>query len=133
MQPKSALTPDHGIFKLCPGRIRSLLRPFAALILATEDPFFLAMADKVSPLATVYLEPVDFLAVDLEGVDFFFVVLWEATVFLLEDDLEAEEEDEEGGGAFFVPLKAYGLAGGSGWEGKEAGAGGVWYFGVVEA
>jgi hypothetical protein len=58
------------------------------------------MADSVSPLTTVYLEPEDFLpvALDFEGVDFFFAEVLEAMVFLGAD--EATE-----GVTFFVPLK----------------------------
>jgi hypothetical protein len=75
----------------------------AALILATEIPFFRAMADSVSPFVTVYFTPEGFLpvvlAVDFEGVDFFLAVLLEAVVFLgVEDVLE--------GVTFFEPLKA---------------------------
>jgi len=69
---------NQGIFRLWPGRIRSLLRPLAALIFATEEPFFRAMEERVSPFATVYFGFVDFLAVvfaaDLEDVPFFFVL-----------------------------------------------------------
>ena len=58
----------------------------AALILDTEVPFLRAMADRVSPLTTVYLEPEDFLpvdlAVDFEEVVFFLAELLEAVDFL---------------------------------------------------
>jgi hypothetical protein len=54
--------------------------------------------------------------VDFEGVDFFFVELLDAVVFF----------GEEAGGllgvVFFVALKAYGSAGGSG----STGIGGFW-------
>lgn len=91
-------TLNHGIFKLCPSRIRSLLRPLAALILATEEPFFRAIAVSVSPLPTVYLEPEDFLAVDFDAVDFFRVELPEAVLF-------RGVEDTTGGVVFFGLLK----------------------------
>ena len=84
LEPKMRRTMHHGIFKVCPRRIRSLLSPLAALIFATEEPFFRAMAESVSPLTTVYFEPEVFLpaVLDFEGVDFFLVELVEATVFL---------------------------------------------------
>ena len=78
---------NQGIFKLCPRRIRSLLRPLALLSFATVVPFFRAMAERVSPLTTVYFEPEDFLAVDFVGVDFFFAELLAATVFLGADEV----------------------------------------------
>jgi len=90
---------NQGIFKTCPGRIRSFLRPLAALILDTEEPFFRTMAESVSPLTTVYLEPEDFLAVVFAGVDFFLVELLEAVDFLGVDGVLD-------GVTFFVPLKA---------------------------
>lgn len=65
----------------------------------TEVPFFRAMAERVSPLATVYLEPEDFLVVVFLAGDFFFAELVEAVDFFgVEDEME--------GVVFFVPLKA---------------------------
>ena len=71
------------------------------MILATEEPFFRAMAESVSPLTTVYLDPEDFLpvALDFEGVDFFFALLLDAVDFLGVDEVLD-------GVTFFVPLKA---------------------------
>lgn len=89
----------QGIFRLWPGRIRSLCRPLAALILATEEPLFRAMEDRVSPLATVYLVPEDFLDAVLEEVVFFFAELPEEVLFLGADEVLD-------GVTFFVPLKA---------------------------
>ena len=62
-------------------------------------PFLLAIPDSVSPLTTVYFEPVDFFAVDFVGVDFFFAELLEATVFLGVAEVMA-------GVVFFEPAKA---------------------------
>ena len=77
---------NQGIFRLWPGRIRSLLRPLAALIFATEEPLFRAMEESVSPFETVYFGFVDFLPVvlapDFEDIDFFFAEVLEAVAFL---------------------------------------------------
>ena len=62
-------------------------------------PLFRAMAERVSPLTTVYFEPADFLAVDFVGVDFFFAELLDATVFLGVDEVLV-------GVVFVAPLKA---------------------------
>lgn len=99
LDAKTCRTLNQGIFKLCPGRIRSPLRLLAALIFATVLPFFRAMAERVSPFATVYLDPEDFLAADFDGVDFFLAELLEAVVFLgVAEALEGVD--------FFDPLKA---------------------------
>lgn len=63
------------------------------------------MPYSVSPLETVYLEEPDFLAVDFEDDDFFWVVPLETLFLGAEDELEA---------VFFGVPKAYGSAGGSG-------------------
>ena len=78
---------NQGIFRLWPGRIRSLLRPLAALIFATVVFFFKAMPYSVSPLETVYLDEADFLAVDFEGV-YFLAELLEVVFLGVEEELE---------------------------------------------